>query len=48
MLLENTITKYDIVKSDIYNFDETGFLMGFIITEMIIISSNWIRKVKAV
>ena len=27
-LVQNTIAKYGIVEADIYNFDETGFLMG--------------------
>lgn len=47
-LLENTITKYGIVESDIYNFDETGFLMGFITTGMVITSSDRVGKAKAV
>ena len=29
-LLRNTIAKYGIVDDDIYNFDETGFLMDMI------------------
>lgn len=36
------------MESDIYNFDETGFLMDFIITGIIIINSDRIRKVKAI
>ena len=47
-LLENTIAKYGIVESDIYNFDETGFLMGFITTGMVITSSDRIGKAKAI
>lgn len=48
MLLENTIAKYGIVESDIYNFDETGFLMGFITTGMVVTSSNRVGKAKVV
>ena len=47
-LLENTIAKYGIVESDIYNFDETGFLMGFITTGMVVTSSDRVGKAKAV
>lgn len=47
-LLENTIAKYGIVESDIYNFDETGFLMGFITTGMVITSSDRVGKAKAI
>ena len=36
LLLENTIAKYGIVDADIYNFDETGFMMGVISTAMVV------------
>jgi DDE superfamily endonuclease/helix-turn-helix, Psq domain/Tc5 transposase DNA-binding domain len=39
-LLHNTIAKYGVVESDIYNFDETGFLMGVITTCMVVTSSE--------
>jgi len=48
MLLETIIAKYGIVESDIYNFDETGFLMGFITTGMIITNSDKVGKVKTI
>ena len=35
-LVRNTIAKYGIVESDIYNFDETGFLMGVIGSGMVV------------
>ncbi|EGU86904.1 hypothetical protein FOXB_02578, partial [Fusarium oxysporum f. sp. conglutinans Fo5176] len=35
-LVENIITKYGIDLADIYNFDETGFIMGFIASGMVV------------
>jgi hypothetical protein len=35
-LVENTIAKYGITLADIYNFDETGFMMGVIASGMVI------------
>jgi hypothetical protein len=37
-LIENIITKYGILKDDIWNFDETGFIMGIIRTSKVVIS----------
>jgi hypothetical protein len=34
-LVENTITKYGIDLADIYNFDETGFMLGVIASRMV-------------
>lgn len=39
-LVQNTITKYGIPEADIYNFDETGFLMGFITTILVVTSAE--------
>lgn len=39
-LVRNTIDKYGIVDEDIYNFDETGFTMGQISSEMVVTSSE--------
>ena len=39
-LVRNTITKYSICEADIYNFDETGFMMGVISTGMVVTSSD--------
>jgi hypothetical protein len=39
-LLSNTIAKYGIQESDIYNFDETGFMMGIISTATVVTSSE--------
>ncbi len=35
-LVRNTIAKYGVVDSDIYNFDETGFQMGVISSGMVV------------
>lgn len=40
MLIWNIITKYDILVLDIYNFNETGFIMGVISIGMVIISAE--------
>ena len=47
-LLKNTIAKYGIRESEIYNFDETGFMMGFITTGMVVTSSDRQGKAKTV
>ena len=39
-LVRNTITKYGIQEEDIYNFDETGFLIGQISSEMVVTTSD--------
>ena len=39
-LVQGTIAKYGIEDSDIYNFDETGFMMGMISTTMVVTSSE--------
>ena len=39
-LVRNTISKYGILDDDIYNFDETGFIMGQISSEMVVTSSE--------
>ena len=45
-LVANTIAKYRIVESDIYNFDETRFIMGVISTAMVITSSERAGRAK--
>ncbi|KFZ19968.1 hypothetical protein V501_00378 [Pseudogymnoascus sp. VKM F-4519 (FW-2642)] len=47
-LVQNTITKYRINDADIYNFDETGFMMGVISTAMVVTSSDRRAKAKMV
>ena len=39
-LVRNKIAKYGIQEADIYNFDETGFMMGVISTAMVVTSSE--------
>jgi hypothetical protein len=47
-LLENTIAKYGIQSDDIWNFDETGFMMGIISTGKVVTSAERRRKPKSV
>jgi len=47
-LLQKTIAKYGIVDADIYNFDETGFMMGVISTAMVVTSSERSGRAKAI
>ena len=39
-LVRNTIAKHGILDDDIYNFDETGFMMGMISTAMVVTASE--------
>ena len=39
-LLRDTVAKYGIQDEDMYNFDETGFMMGMISTTMVVTSSE--------
>ena len=48
MLVQNTIAKYGILLDDIYNFDETGFLMGMIASGMVVTGSEKRGKPKSV
>lgn len=47
-LVQNTIVKYGIHDADIYNFDETGFMMGVISAAMVVTSSDGRVKAKKV
>jgi hypothetical protein len=47
-LVENMRTKYGVVDSDIYNFDETGFMMGQITPGMVVTRADRRGKSKAV
>ena len=38
--MQETTTEYSIYNDDIYNFDETGFQIGVILTAKVIIRSN--------
>ncbi|KFY83417.1 hypothetical protein V500_10064, partial [Pseudogymnoascus sp. VKM F-4518 (FW-2643)] len=39
-LVRNVIAKYGIQEADIYNFDETGFLMGMLSSAKVVTSSE--------
>jgi len=39
-LVENTIAKYSITLADIYNFDETSFMMGMIASGMVVTGAD--------
>jgi hypothetical protein len=39
-LVQNTIAKYGIQELDIYNFDETGFIMGMLSSAKVVTSSK--------
>ena len=45
-LVRNVKAKYGIVDDDIYNFDETGFMMGIIFTGMVVTTSDGRGKAK--
>lgn len=45
-LVRNTKAKYGILDDDTYNFDETGFMMGFIFPGMVVTTSDSRGKVK--
>ncbi|KAL2887326.1 hypothetical protein HOO65_050447 [Ceratocystis lukuohia] len=47
-LVENTIAKYGISLADIYNFDETGFIMGVIAAGIVVTSADRHGKAKSV
>jgi hypothetical protein len=39
-LVQNVRAKYGIPDSDVYNFDETGFMMGVIFNGMVVTTSE--------
>ena len=45
-LVRNTVAKYGIQESDIWNFDETGFMMGVILSAMVVTTSDGRGKAK--
>jgi len=47
-LVENTIAKYGIQSHDIWNFDETGFMMGMISSGMVVTGSEKLGRPKSV
>jgi hypothetical protein len=44
--VRSTIAKYGIADADIYNFNETGFMMDEITASIVVISSNKKGKLK--
>jgi hypothetical protein len=47
-LVRNTVTKYGVHEEDIYNFDETGFVMGQISSEIVVTTSDRRGRPRAV
>jgi hypothetical protein len=47
-LVRNTINKYGIADEDIYNFDETGFQMGQISSQLVITGSKKRQRPKTI
>jgi hypothetical protein len=47
-LVQNIIAKYGIRSDDIWNFDETGFMMGMILSGIVITSSERLGRPKSV
>ncbi|RYC78456.1 hypothetical protein BFJ63_vAg18671 [Fusarium oxysporum f. sp. narcissi] len=47
-LVENTNAKYGIRSDDIYNFDETGFMMGMIASGMVVTGAERRERPKSV
>lgn len=45
-LVQNTKAKYGVLDDDIYNFDETGFVMGMIFPGMVVTTSDGRGKAK--
>lgn len=45
-LVRNTKAKYSIMDNDIYNFDETGFMIGIIFAGMVVTTSDSHGKAK--
>lgn len=45
-LVQNVVAKYGIEDADIYNFDETGFMMGIITNTMVVTSAERRSNVK--
>jgi hypothetical protein len=43
-LVEETCQSYGILNTDIYNFDETGFMMGIAATSKVVTSSDTVGR----
>ncbi len=44
--MQNVKAKYDIVDDDIYNFDETRFIMGIIFAGIVVTTLDGCSKAK--
>ncbi len=44
--MRNVKAKYSIVEDDIYNFDETGFMIGIIFAGMVVTTSDGLSRAK--
>jgi hypothetical protein len=44
--MRNTIAKYSINIADIFNFDETGFMIDIILSAMVVTSADRRGKLK--
>ena len=44
--MHNVKVKYGILDNDLYNFNETGFIMGIIIVTMVVTTSNGRSRAK--
>ena len=47
-LLRNIMTKYSIQPEDLYNFDETGFIIGVITSLIMVMRSDRREKTKSI
>ena len=47
-LLRNIIIKYSIQPEDLYNFDETDFIIGVIISLIVVMRSDRREKAKSI
>jgi hypothetical protein len=47
-LVERTKAKYGICDKDVYNFDEAGFMMGKITTQLVVTGSERRGRPKAI
>ena len=44
--MQNVKAKYSIVDDDVYNFDETRFMMGIIFAGMVVTTSDGLGRAK--
>ena len=47
-LLRNIIIKYNIQPEDLYNFDETNFIIGVITSLIVVMRSDRREKIKSI